>query len=175
MAEKSPSPELIARARHLLNRLSRFTNRLQRTQLACGPVTVQQCYTLEALMGGPLSMKTLAEQVAMHQSTLTRIVEKLEAKALVVRKRRSDNQRVVEVTLSEQGRELYAQLDQASSNMIGRVLGLVSPRDQASALRGLEVLCNLLDPGNTAAQALIAECGCGAAASLPSACASGEA
>ena len=89
----------IKRTRRSLTRLARFTNKLQRTQLACGPVTVQQCHTLEALNDGSMTMNKLADEVALHQSTLTRVVEKLEEKKLVVRKRPQDNQRVVEVTL----------------------------------------------------------------------------
>ena len=92
----TPSNTLIRRARRSLSRLARFTNRLQRTQLACGPVTVQQCHTLEALTDGPLPMNRLADEVALHQSTLTRVVEKLEAKGLVVRERPAENQRVVD-------------------------------------------------------------------------------
>jgi DNA-binding MarR family transcriptional regulator len=57
-----------------------------REQLFCGPVTVQQCYTLEALRDGPKSMSALAAEVALHQSTLTRIVEKLEKQNLLSRR-----------------------------------------------------------------------------------------
>ena len=60
------------------SRLTRFITQLTREQLSCCPITVQQSYTLEALMGGPKSMKALAAEAAFHQSTMTRIVEKLE-------------------------------------------------------------------------------------------------
>jgi hypothetical protein len=43
--------QLVERSRHSFTRLARFINQLMRAQLFCGPVTVQQCYTLEAYPG----------------------------------------------------------------------------------------------------------------------------
>ncbi len=151
----SDNPDLIQRARRSLTRIARFTNWLQRAQLSCGPVTVQQCHTLEALMHGPLAMKDLADEMALHQSTLTRVVDRLEAKEFVSRRRRSDNQRVVDVAVTETGRALYQQLDAASTATVGRVLALVAHDEQEAAIKGLEVLCGLLDPQNSDVQALI--------------------
>ena len=58
------SKQLVKRSRKSFTRLARFFNQLMREQLMCGPVTVQQCYTLEALTHGPLYMKDLAAEVA---------------------------------------------------------------------------------------------------------------
>ena len=46
MAQK----QLVKRSQQSFTRLARFINQLMREQLGCGPVTVQQCYTLEALI-----------------------------------------------------------------------------------------------------------------------------
>ena len=147
-----PSGDLIGRARRSLTRLARFTNQLQRTQLSCGPDTVQQCHTLEALSKGPLPMNRLADEVAVHQSTLTRVVEKLEVKDLVTRTRPANNQRTVEVALTEEGKTLFTQIDAASTQMIGNMLTLVAAEERAGAVRGLEILCDLLDPENAMVQ-----------------------
>jgi DNA-binding MarR family transcriptional regulator len=89
-----------------------------RAQFFCGPVTVQQCYTLEALNDGPKSMSALAAEVALHQSTLTRIVEKLEKQNLLVRRRKENNQRTVEVQITNAGKQVHALLEAQSSQMI---------------------------------------------------------
>lgn len=154
------SAELVKRVRRSLTRISRFTNRLQRSQLSCGPVTVQQCYTLEALVDGSLPMNELADEVALHQSTLTRIVEKLEEKNLVTRQRSTDNLRKVEVSLTESGKHLYSEIDAMSNQMIGSILALVPEHEKESITRGLEVLCDLLDPRNTMVQQMISGCCC---------------
>ena len=101
MAQK----QLVQRSRQSFTRLARFFNQLMREQLTCGPVTVQQCYALEALVDGPRTMNELAAEVALHQSTLTRVVEKLEKQNLVQRRRLAHNQRSVEVRITEIGKK----------------------------------------------------------------------
>ncbi len=65
--------QLVQRSRNSFTLLARFFNQLMREQLMCGPVTVQQCYTLEALVNSPKTMNEPATEVALHQSTLREI------------------------------------------------------------------------------------------------------
>ena len=155
------SKQLVKRSRQAFTRLARFFNQLMREQLMCGPVTVQQCYTLEALADGPLSMKALAAEVAIHQSTLTRVVEKLEKQNLVQRTRKSDNQRSVEVRLTDAGQQTYAFLDAAGSQMIADMLDLIPKKRQVAIVAAMEELANLLNPSNQAYQKLLQGCRCG--------------
>ena len=157
MAQK----QLVKRSRQSFTRLARFINQLMREHLGCGPVTVQQCYTLEALMDGPRSMKSLAAEVALHQSTLTRIVEKLEKQDLVRRRRPADNQRCVEVKITDAGKQLYLFLDDASSQMISDLLDHIPKNRQVSVVEAMEELADLLNPGNEAFQKLLKGCRCG--------------
>ena len=142
--------QLIKRSRQSFTRLARFFNQLMREQLMCGPVTVQQCYTLEALIEGPLSMKDLAGEVALHQSTLTRVVEKLEKQNLVQRTRKSDNQRSVEVRLTDAGKQTYACLDAAGSQMISDLLDIIPSERREAIVDAMEEVANLLNPNNEA-------------------------
>jgi DNA-binding MarR family transcriptional regulator len=151
---------LVERSRQSFTRLARFINQLMREQLFCGPVTVQQCYTLEALMNGPKSMKALAADVALHQSTLTRVVEKLERQNLVSRTRKPHNQRSVEVQITETGRQTYLVLQKESMQMISDLLDLIPKDRRASIVEATEVLANLLNPKNEAFQKLLKGCRC---------------
>jgi DNA-binding MarR family transcriptional regulator len=157
MAQKT----LVKRSRQSFTRLVRFFNQLMREQLVCGPVTVQQCYTLEALRDGPLSMKNLAAEVALHQSTLTRVVEKLEKQDLVQRSRKSDNQRSVEVRLTDAGRQTYVLLDAAGSQMVSDLLDLIPTERRVAIVDAMEELANLLNPNNKDFQKLLQGCRCG--------------
>jgi DNA-binding MarR family transcriptional regulator len=123
-------------------------------------VTVQQCYTLEALADGPLSMKELAAEVALHQSTLTRVVEKLEKQKLVQRTRKSDNQRSVEVCLTDAGRQTYVFLDAAGSQMISDLLDLIPTKRRGAVVDAMDELANLLNPSNEDFQKLLQGCRC---------------
>ena len=153
--------QLVKRSRQSFTRLVRFFNQLMREQLVCSPVTVQQCYTLEALKDGPLSMKELAAEMALHQSTLTRVVEKLEKLKLVRRTRKSHNQRSVEVDLTEAGKQTYLFLDAAGSQLISDILDLVPNERRAAVVDAMEELANLLNPNNDAFQKLLQGCRCG--------------
>jgi DNA-binding MarR family transcriptional regulator len=157
MAQKT----LVKRSRQSLTRLARFFNQLMREQLTCGPVTVQQCYTLDALKDGPLPMKELAAEVALHQSTLTRVVEKLEKQNLVQRTRKSDNQRSVEVCLTDAGKQTYVFLDAAGSQMISDLLDLIPKERRVAIVDAMEELASLLNPNNEAFQKLLQGCRCG--------------
>ena len=152
--------QLVKRSRQSFTRLARFFNQLMREQLTCGPVTVQQCYTLEALADGPLSMKELAAEVALHQSTLTRVVEKLEKQKLVQRTRKSDNQRSVEVRLTDAGRQTYVFLDAAGSQMISDLLDLIPTKRRGAVVDAMDELANLLNPSNEDFQKLLQGCRC---------------
>lgn len=157
MAQK----QLVQRSRQSFTRLARFINQLMREQLGCGPVTVQQCYTLEALMEGPKAMKELASEVALHQSTLTRVVEKLEKQNLVQRTRKAGNQRSVEVNITDSGKQIYLFLDDASSQMISDLLDLIPKERQVSIVEAMEELAALLNPENRAFRELLEGCRCG--------------
>ena len=152
--------QLIQRSRQSFTRLARFINQLMREQLGCGPVTVQQCYTLEALMEGPKAMKDLAAEVALHQSTLTRVVEKLEKQKMVQRTRNAANQRSVEVQITDAGKQTYLFLDDASSQMISDLLDFIPRERQISIVEAIEELAALLNPENEAFQKLLKGCRC---------------
>ena len=153
--------QLVQRSRQSFTRLARFINQLMREQLFCGPVTVQQCYTLEALIDGPKSMSALAAEVALHQSTLTRIVEKLEKQNLLSRRRKENNQRTVEVQITEAGKQVHALLEAQSSQMISELLDLIPQDRRFTVVESMEELSNLLDPKNAAFQNLLKICRCG--------------
>jgi DNA-binding MarR family transcriptional regulator len=152
--------QLVARSYRSFTRLARFFNQLMRQQLFCGPVTVQQCYTLEALMDGPKSMNSLAAEVALHQSTLTRVVEKLEKQHFVNRTRKAENQRKVEVRITAKGRQTYLFLKNQSAKMISALLDLIPKERRIPVIESIEELANLLDPQNEAFLKILESCRC---------------
>jgi DNA-binding MarR family transcriptional regulator len=150
--------EMIDSAHHSVSRLARGFQQLMREQLSCGPVTVQQCYTLAALVDGPRNMKLLAADVGLHQSTLTRVVEKLERQGLVARCRSGSDQRTVEVELTRTGRQTHRVLDEGARRIVGTLLDSVSRDERKAAVKGLEILAGVLDPHGAAFGDLLVEC-----------------
>ncbi len=150
--------ELTRSAHRSVSRLARSFQQLMRRQMACGPVTVQQCYTLAALADGPRTMKALAAEVGLHQSTLTRVVEKLERQAFVQRQRGGEDQRSVRVVLSAAGRRLHDSLEKESLRTVSAILDRIAANDQPEVVRALELLATSLDPEGEDFRSLLSGC-----------------
>ena len=150
--------EQIRSLRRSFSRLDRFFSQLMREQFSCCGATVQQWNCLEVLLEGPRSMNALAAEVALHQSTVTRIVEKLEKQGFATRTRKAANQRSVEVRITESGRQLYSWMDGQCSQMTSELLELLPKERQASIVEAMEELSKLLDPTNQAFQEILKRC-----------------
>jgi DNA-binding MarR family transcriptional regulator len=73
-------------------------------------LTFPQAYLIRQL-GRPLSMKAAADRMHCEASNLTGIVDRLEARGLVVRRSHSTDRRVKELVLTDAGERLRDQLD----------------------------------------------------------------
>ena len=56
---------------------------------------------------GPLSVKALGEQLYLDSGTLTPLLKKLEKSGMLIRQRSDSDERRLEVSLTEKGRELF--------------------------------------------------------------------
>ncbi len=151
-------PEQIHSLRQSFSRLGRFFSLLMREQFSCRGATIQQWHCLEALLDGPKSMNTLAAEVALHQSTVTRIVEKLEKQGHVIRTRVEGNQRSVEVRITESGKDMYKWMDGQCSQMMSNLLDLVPMERQGWIVEAMDEFSKLLDPNNQAFQEVLMKC-----------------
>ena len=76
---------------------------LSDTESACG-ISSSQLWVLYELYKVPdLKVSELANNLAIHQSTASNLVEKLVKKQLIAKKRETSDQRVVRLSLTEQG------------------------------------------------------------------------
>src|SRR5947199_9768626 len=78
-------------------------------------LTAQQYNALRLLRAehpGTLPTLVLAGKLVSHAPDITRLIDRLEARRLVLRRRLADNRRVVHTTISDAGLALLKQLDQ---------------------------------------------------------------
>ena len=150
--------EQIRSLRQSFSRLERFFSRLMREQFSCCGATVQQWNCLEILLDGPKSMNDLATEAALHQSTVTRIVEKLEKQGFATRTRKAGNQRSVEVAITPSGRSMYTWMDGQCSKMTSDLLDLLPRERQESIVGAMEEFSHVLDPNNPAFQQVLTRC-----------------
>ncbi len=141
-------------------RILRFGNQLMRGQASCCPVTMEQYNTLEVLLDGSKSMKDLASEVGFHQSTMTRIVEKLTAQEMVLRTRKRSNRRHVDVEITEKGKQTCLSMRDGCSQMTSWLLEAIPKKEQASVVKSMETFTELFSPGNNTFQEMYQACCC---------------
>lgn len=69
----------------------------------------------------PRSLSELADELAMEPATLSPLVKRLEAQGRVVRARRADDERVLDIGLTDTGRALRAQAVAVPTQIMARV------------------------------------------------------
>jgi MarR family transcriptional regulator, organic hydroperoxide resistance regulator len=69
----------------------------------------------------PRTLGDLADELAMEPATLSPLVKRLEAQGRVVRARRSTDERVLEISLTPEGRALRAQALEVPGQVMARV------------------------------------------------------
>ncbi len=154
-------PSETARAASLrwsFGRIARFFNQLMRGKLTCGPLTIQQFHTLEALAGGPVPMGDLADQVGLHQSTMTRIVDRLERDGYLVRKRSDREKRLVEVALTGEGMKLYRMLDRECLAVTSQLLDALPEDRREVCVETIDMLARTIGPDSERFREILRRC-----------------
>lgn len=77
----------------------------------------------------PRSLGALAAELAMEPATLSPLVKRLEAQGRVARRRRADDERVLDIDLTDEGRDLR----EAALEVPGRIMERVGVDERALA------------------------------------------
>lgn len=97
------------------------------------------------LREGPLRVSALAEKLYLHPATVVGILNRLEAKGLVVRKRMQHDRRVVEVELTPAGSRIALKAPEVPQGKLATGLASCSPTELEGLCRALEQLVGILD------------------------------
>ena len=104
---------------------------LARNLAADADLTMSQFAVLEALLHlGPMSQGDVCQKLLLSGSNITTVIDNLEKRALVRRVRRSDDRRVVDVSLTDQGRKLIAGLFPAHAQRITNLFSALTAKQQ---------------------------------------------
>ncbi len=113
-------------------------------QLGALDMTLGQLAILEALLHlGPMSQQRLAGKIMRSGSHVTTVLDHLERDGLVRRARRTDDRRIVDVSLTAAGRRRIGQVFPKHARRIAERFGALSPDEQETLGR----LCRKLGIG----------------------------
>ena len=109
-------------------------------------LSVEQ-FTLVRLlyMHGTLRSSELAEQLLVHKSAITVKVEKLVKKGLVERRRDEDDRRNVYLSLSNEGRGLYEELEKKIEMFIEDIARHIPEKEMESFLNVYEKIAEYIE------------------------------
>lgn len=94
-------------------------------------------FNLTRCPDGWLRLNELNEHVLLSQPSLSRMVDRLEARGLLQRRPAPGDQRGVLIGLTDQGREMQRQLGRAHVQEIHRLLGSALDEGELRQLKGL--------------------------------------
>jgi DNA-binding MarR family transcriptional regulator len=103
-----------------------------------GPLSLVHLNVLIALSdAGPLPMRALAETLDVSQASTTGIVDRMEQRGLVERRRDDEDRRVIRVGLSAAGTQLVEALSTERRERLGRLLDLMTDDELDAFARGV--------------------------------------
>jgi DNA-binding MarR family transcriptional regulator len=111
-----------------------------------GGIPPVQLQALAVLAGGDMRMRELARRLGLATSTVTRLVDRLEAAGLAERRSERPDRRSVLVGLSGAGREALGAVRQRLHALLRELLASLSPHEQGELLRLLTKLGERLVP-----------------------------
>ena len=111
------------------------------TRLHHGQVSLVHLNVLIMLEAtGPLSMSRLAEALDISVASMTGVVDRMEVRGLVERRRDTEDRRVILVHPAEGGRRLFAEIDAKRREMLGAILDRLTDAELRGLLTGQRAL-----------------------------------
>lgn len=128
-----PLPASIAnRPGALLVIAARTGQELAKNRLAPMGLTVQMCGVLIRLGEGPLSQHELGEQLGIDRTTVVELIDELERKGIVTRRRNPDDRRSYLLTLTPKGRTFQRRAARAFDGAADDFFGPLTASERAA-------------------------------------------
>ncbi|QSA97476.1 MarR family winged helix-turn-helix transcriptional regulator [Methylococcus sp. EFPC2] len=148
-AETVDAPDSSAWAYEVLKRFRLIFKAVQQhsqwVETRCG-VTSAQLWALWELSRSPgLRVTELAKAMSIHHSTASNLLDKLAKKGLIRRERVSEDQRVVTVTLTPEGRELIGQAPAPAQGILQHALFCLPDAVLHSLAKDLDALVKAME------------------------------
>jgi len=119
----------------LMRAAESVTGRISRV-MATAELTVSQFGVLEALLHkGPLCQRDIAAKILKSSGNITLVIDNLEKRGLVQRRRDSNDRRYITVSLTAAGQSLIAALFPTVEAAIVDELGILSSAEQTELAR----------------------------------------
>jgi DNA-binding MarR family transcriptional regulator len=141
-AARGPALEALTKFRWIINSTRRHFKWIEQ-QTGISGALVAALWEIHQSPG--LRVSDLAEAMAVHQSTASNLMDKLQQKGLIERDRSSDDQRVVRLYLTRQGDTLVKRAPNPARGLLQEALNKLPPATLQTLNRGLAQLMQELN------------------------------
>src|SRR5437660_12337082 len=100
-----------------------------------GDLPAAQLYALGELARDDLRMTELAGRLGLAESTVTRVIDRLESAGLVARRTSPPDRRCVVAELTPTGRRLAAELEESRRQFLAELMGTLQPAERRELIR----------------------------------------
>lgn len=129
-----------------LRRVIRATDLHSRQLIKTAKVTAPQLLLMQAInRHGNTIISKLAQEVSLSQATVTTILDRLEGRALVVRKRSEQDKRKVHVHLTETGHEILHNAPTALQHQFAQKFEALEDWEQSMILSSLQRIAHMMN------------------------------
>lgn len=137
--------EKIRLLREKLRLLERESSDPFESDSGCCGLTLGQCHTLLEIGGkGEISLVDLATNLGLDTSTLSRTVNGLVFLGLVNRLTNEKDRRYISISLTDQGRKVFAEIDQTFNNYFSGVLELIPAEKRVAIIECISLFADAL-------------------------------
>lgn len=134
-------PEVIDNLRRIFQAVNGYSKSAERETGLTGP----QLWALKLLAAAEsMRVSELARQMFLRPATVVGILDRLEAKTLVTRIRSREDRRVVELHLTETGKEVVAQAPGVAQVMLVNGLDALPDQQFSQVLEGMQHMVRIL-------------------------------
>jgi MarR family transcriptional regulator, organic hydroperoxide resistance regulator len=134
--------EIMDNIRRVFQMVNEQSKKVERETGLTGP----QLWAIKVMSEeGSVRVSDLAKRMYLHPATVVGILDRLEKRGLISRTRSSEDRRVVEVALTDEGRRLVGHSPEVASNKITQGLATLAPAELAVIHQGLDRLTAILD------------------------------
>jgi MarR family transcriptional regulator, organic hydroperoxide resistance regulator len=124
MSEKSKLvSDIIDNIRRVFQAVNEYSKKAERETGLTGP----QLWAIKVIAeGAPIKVSEIARRMYLHPATVVGILDRLEGRELVTRTRSREDRRVVEIEMTDQGRDLLTRSPEVAQGLLVKGLETLS-------------------------------------------------
>lgn len=132
--------------REIIRLLERKLGLFDELQASCCGVTFAQCHTIvEIGRAGQLSLNTLADELELDKSTMSRTINNLVTSDLVIREIDPEDRRYVAIRLTEKGRGIFLDIEERMDRFFRLIYDSIPETKREQVLESMEIFLKALE------------------------------